>query len=110
MTTRRRVAAPSIGPARRSPRTASDRSRQRVRDLAHYLQYVTDEATARFELGMDPDQAAEDIDLSPFDDWSERERIVVNVHTVYRGLDHCVPTLTVPEQIERMARWAARHR
>jgi glyoxylase-like metal-dependent hydrolase (beta-lactamase superfamily II) len=81
-----------------------------VRDLAHYLQYVADEATARFELGMDPDEAAEDIDLSPFDDWSERERIVVNVHTVYRGLDPSVPTLTVPEQFERMARWAARHR
>ena len=57
-----------------------------VRDLAHYLQYVADEATDRFEQGMDVDDAADDIDLSPFDDWSEQERITVNVHTVYRGL------------------------
>ena len=81
-----------------------------IRDLAHYLQYVADEATARFEEGMDPDEAADDIDLSPFDDWSERERIAVNVHTVYRGLDPALPALSVPEQFVRMAAWAARHR
>ena len=81
-----------------------------VRDLAHYLQYVADEATDRFEQGMDVDDAADDIDLSPFDDWSERERIAVNVHTVYRGLDPSLPALPVPEQFVRMAKWAARHR
>jgi glyoxylase-like metal-dependent hydrolase (beta-lactamase superfamily II) len=81
-----------------------------VRDLAHYLQYVTDEATARFELGMDQDAAADDIDLSPFADWSEHERIVVNVHTVYRTLDPSLPAIPVPQQFERMAAWAARHR
>jgi cyclase len=81
-----------------------------IRDLAHYLQYVADEATARFEQGMDADTAADDIDLSPFDDWSERERIAVNVHTVYRGLDPSLPALPVPEQFVRMAKWAARHR
>jgi glyoxylase-like metal-dependent hydrolase (beta-lactamase superfamily II) len=80
-----------------------------VRDLAHYLQYIADEATARFELGMDADAAAEDIDLEPFADWSQRERIVVNVHAVYRGLDPSIPARPVPDQFERMARWAARH-
>ncbi len=80
-----------------------------VRDLAHYLQYVLDETTQRFEEGMDPDEAADDIDLSPFADWSQQERIVVNVHTVYRSLDPSVPALGVPEQFVRMARWAARH-
>ena len=80
-----------------------------VRDLAHYLQYVLDEATQRFEEGMDADEAADDIDLSPFADWSEQERIAVNVHTVYRSLDPSVPQLSVPEQFVRMARWAARH-
>jgi glyoxylase-like metal-dependent hydrolase (beta-lactamase superfamily II) len=80
-----------------------------VRDLAHYLQYVSDEATARFELGMDPDAAADDIDLSPFADWAEQERIAVNVHAVYRELDPSLPELTVPEQFVRMAEWASRH-
>jgi glyoxylase-like metal-dependent hydrolase (beta-lactamase superfamily II) len=81
-----------------------------VRDLAHYLQYVDDEATARFELGMDQDAAADDIDLSPFADWAQHERIVVNVHTVYRTLDPTLPTIPVPVQFERMAKWASRHR
>jgi glyoxylase-like metal-dependent hydrolase (beta-lactamase superfamily II) len=80
-----------------------------VRDLAHYLQYIADEATERFELGMDPDAAADDIDLEPFADWSEHERIVVNVHTIYRGLDPSIPEPAVPDQFERMARWLARH-
>jgi glyoxylase-like metal-dependent hydrolase (beta-lactamase superfamily II) len=80
-----------------------------VRDLAHYLQYVLDEATARFEGGMGPDEAADDIDLSPFADWSEHERIAVNAYTVYRSLDPSLPALGVPEHFARMARWAARH-
>jgi glyoxylase-like metal-dependent hydrolase (beta-lactamase superfamily II) len=80
-----------------------------IRDLAHYLQYVADEATARFELGMDVDAAADDIDLSAFADWSEHERIAVNVHTVYRSLDPSIPALSVPDQFERMANWLARH-
>jgi glyoxylase-like metal-dependent hydrolase (beta-lactamase superfamily II) len=80
-----------------------------VRDLAHYLQYISDEATARFEIGMDPDAAADDIDLSPFADWAEQERIVVNVYAVYRGLDPSLPELTVPQQFDRMARWIHRH-
>ena len=45
---------------------------------------------------MDADAAADDIDLSPFDDWSDRERIAVNVHTVYRGLDPSLPALPSP--------------
>lgn len=81
-----------------------------VRDLAHYLQYILDESTARFELGMEPDAAADDIDLSPFADWSEHERIAVNVYAVYRTLDPDLPERTVPEQFVRMARWVARHR
>lgn len=80
-----------------------------VRDLAHYLQYVSDEATARFEMGMDADEAADDIDLSPFADWTEQERIALNVHTIYRELDPSLPELSLPEQFRRMARWAARH-
>jgi glyoxylase-like metal-dependent hydrolase (beta-lactamase superfamily II) len=80
-----------------------------VRDLAHYLQYVSDEATARFETGMGPEEAAEDIDLSPFADWAEQERIAVNVYTAYRELDPSLPELSVPEQFKRMAEWAVRH-
>jgi glyoxylase-like metal-dependent hydrolase (beta-lactamase superfamily II) len=80
-----------------------------VRDLAHYLQWLSDEATARFEMGMDPDEAVEDIDLSPFADWAEQERIAVNVYSAYRELDPSLPERSTQEQFRRMAEWAVRH-
>ena len=66
-----------------------------VRDLAHYLQYVADEATARFERGMDVDDAADDIDLT-VRRLVERKRIAVDVHTIYRGLDPSIPAFRSP--------------
>ena len=58
-----------------------------VRDVMRYLQYVHDEARARFEAGMDAEAAADDIDTTLFADWGDPERIVVNVATVYRDAE-----------------------
>jgi glyoxylase-like metal-dependent hydrolase (beta-lactamase superfamily II) len=60
--------------------------RRGVLAVRAYLEHVTKEARIRFEAGMDPLTAARDIDLGPFAEWSDRERIVVNVDTVYREL------------------------
>ena len=54
---------------------------ERMRD---YLTYVEGEALARFDAGMTPLDAALDIDLSAYQGWSDSERIVINVDTVYR--------------------------
>jgi cyclase len=51
-----------------------------------YLEFVTHEARVRFEAGMDATTAARDIPLGEFADWSDSERIVVNVDTLYREL------------------------
>jgi len=81
-----------------------------VRDVQRYLRYVSQEARARFAAGMDEEAAAEDIDIAPeFGDWGDRERIVVNVATVYRELDPALPPASPPELFVRMARWRARH-
>jgi cyclase len=80
-----------------------------VEDVRRYLQYVRDEARKRFEAGMDAEQAADDIDLSPFAGWNEPERIAVNVETLYRELDPSRAPPSPPELFVRMARWAARH-
>jgi glyoxylase-like metal-dependent hydrolase (beta-lactamase superfamily II) len=53
----------------------------RVRD---YLVYVRDEARKRFDAGLSPADAARDIALGDFSSWGDAERIVVNVHTLYR--------------------------
>lgn len=81
-----------------------------LRDLERYLGYVSDQARARFDAGMDEETAADDIDvLQEFPGWGEAERIVVNVSTVYRELDPSRPTAAPPELFVRMARWRARH-
>jgi cyclase len=80
-----------------------------VRDVQRYLSYVREEASRRFEAGMDAESAADDIDLSDFRDWGDPERIAVNVATIYRELDPSLPDVPAPELFARMARWAARH-
>jgi cyclase len=80
-----------------------------VHDVKRYLTYVHDQARARFEAGMDAEQAADDIDLSDFAGWGDPERIAVNVETVYRELDPARPEPPKPELFVRMARWASRH-
>jgi glyoxylase-like metal-dependent hydrolase (beta-lactamase superfamily II) len=80
-----------------------------VRDVQRYLAYVRDEATERFEAGMDAEAAADDIDLSDFREWGDPERIAVNVATIYHELDPSLPALTPAELFVRMARWGARH-
>jgi cyclase len=80
-----------------------------VHAIKRYLTYVHDEARARFEAGMDAEQAADDIDLSDFAGWGDPERIAVNVETVYRELDPPRPEPAKPELFARMARWASRH-
>ncbi|HEY7968070.1 MAG TPA: MBL fold metallo-hydrolase [Solirubrobacteraceae bacterium] len=80
-----------------------------VRSVQRYLRHVHDEAARRFEAGMAPEEAADDIELGDFAALGDPERIVVNVETVYRELDPSRPPQPVPELFARMARWAARH-
>lgn len=58
-----------------------------VQAVADYLSYIKAEATARHEAGMGPEEAARDIELGPYADWLDWERVVINVHAVYRELD-----------------------
>ncbi len=55
-----------------------------VRD---YLAFVEDECRARHAAGQGAEEAIAEIDLGPFREWGEWERIVANVHAVYRELD-----------------------
>jgi len=83
---------------------------QMVRDLQEYLRFVQIESRRRFDAGMDAVAAADDIDLGPYADWGDAERIAVNVEMIYRELDAGRPAVPVPELFVRMAKWKARHR
>ncbi len=57
-----------------------------VRAVRDYLEFVQREATARRDAGMTARDAAKDINLGPFAEWIDSERIAINVDTVYREL------------------------
>jgi cyclase len=61
-------------------------------DLKGYFELLTREARARFEEGLSPLDAARDIDLGPYAGWSEAERVVANVHSLYRDFGSQEPS------------------
>jgi cyclase len=61
-------------------------------DLKEYFELLTREARTRFEAGMSPLEAARDIDLGPYAGWSEAERVVANVHALYRDFGDTSPS------------------
>ena len=73
-----------------------------VTSVRDYLVYVRDQATERFNDGMDAWDAARDIALGGFGAWGEFGRIAVNVDTVYRSLDPSHKSPDVVEQFKRM--------
>jgi cyclase len=67
-----------------------------------YLEHLVREVRPRFEAGLDAWTAARDIDLGPFAEWSDPERVVVNVDTLYRELGAPDPRNLI-HLFERMA-------
>ena len=55
-----------------------------VRSTKRYWEYLMAAARKRFDAGMPADQAVRDISLAEFQGWLDSERIVVNVHSLYR--------------------------
>ena len=49
-----------------------------------YLEWLREEARPRFDAGMSALDAAQDIALGAYADWTDEERIVVNVDTMFR--------------------------
>ena len=54
-----------------------------VRAVRDYLSFLAHESRQRYDVGMSAEDAARDIDLGPFSDWLDAERIVINVSTLY---------------------------
>ncbi|MGE0217982.1 MAG: MBL fold metallo-hydrolase, partial [Mycolicibacterium sp.] len=74
-----------------------------VRRVRDYLEHVATEATARFAAGLTVEEAIDSIDMTPFDDMSERGRIAANVLNVYEELDAARPRAGRLEQFSRIA-------
>ncbi len=77
-----------------------------VKAMRQYLEYVRDEARARFDAGMDAWEAARDIELGPYADWLDSERIAVNVDTLYKEFKKDSQATDTFELFTRMAELA----
>jgi len=55
-----------------------------VREVMAYLRFVDGEARKRFDAGVSCEEAARDIALGEYRNWTDYERIVVNVHSLYQ--------------------------
>lgn len=55
-----------------------------VQSMKDYLVFLKTEARKRFDAGLSDEEAARDINFSAFRDWSDEERIYVNVNACYR--------------------------
>jgi cyclase len=58
-----------------------------VAELRRYLEYVRAEAVRFHGMGLSEEDAARRIDLGPWADWTEPERVVFNIHRVYREVE-----------------------
>jgi glyoxylase-like metal-dependent hydrolase (beta-lactamase superfamily II) len=63
-----------------------------VADLKAYFEFLTQEARVRHAAGLSALEAARDIDLGPYAGWGESERVVANVHALYRDFGDESPT------------------
>ena len=71
-----------------------------IRETKGYLEWLTDEARARYDDGLTVEDAARDISLDAFRAWLDPERVFINVHSLYREFSG-VPD--PPEILELMA-------
>ncbi|MDQ1105683.1 MBL fold metallo-hydrolase [Nocardioides zeae] len=78
-----------------------------VRRVRAYLEHVAVEATAHFRAGLSVEEAVSAIDLTPFADMTEQERIAANVLNVYEELDPTRPRSDRLEQFSRIAAYDA---
>jgi glyoxylase-like metal-dependent hydrolase (beta-lactamase superfamily II) len=72
-------------------------------DLKGYFELLTRESRPRFVAGMTALEAARDIDLGPYAGWTEAERVVANVHALYRDFGDPSPS----DALHLMAEMAA---
>ena len=65
-----------------------------VRNMGRYFEYVRDETRKRFDAGLDFNAAARDINMTEYRGWTDPERIVANVFSLYKQWG----TVFTPEQ------------
>jgi len=79
--------------------------RAEVVALKHYLEYTLGEARKRYDAGLSFEEAARDINWTQFRDWTDSERLLVNVEQCYREFAGDTSPRDVMGLFTLMARW-----
>jgi cyclase len=77
-----------------------------VRELKAYFEYLYERARACHAEGMSSLDAARTISLDRWADWGERERLAVNLATIYSEISHDADPLDPLAAFEQMAQLA----
>lgn len=80
--------------------------KQGVERLKGYWEYLLAEVRPRHAAGLSPLEAALDIPMDAYAHWSDAERVVVNVATIYRELNNETEPASVPMLFGLMAEYA----
>ena len=82
---------------------------QAVRNMRSYFEHLRDEARGRFEAGMDWRQAARDIPMKEYSHWTDPERVVANVYSLYRQWNPEMENAPPPVLFAEMNRYRKEH-
>jgi cyclase len=78
-----------------------------VRELKAYFEYLYEQARERHSDGMSALEAARSIALDRWADWGERERLVVNIASIYSELAGAGEPPNPLEAFQQMAEFAS---
>ena len=80
-------------------------TKDEVRALRRYFTELRDEARKRYDAGLDWVAAAEEIVADFFTDWIDRERVFINVNSLYREFDGGAHPPSAMKVFAEMAKW-----
>ena len=80
-----------------------------VRTMKGYFEHLRDEARGRFDAGMDWREAARDIPIKDYAHWTDPERVVANVYSLYKQWDPDIPHAPPPMLFAEMNKYRKEH-
>jgi len=80
-----------------------------VRNMKGYFEHLRDEARGRFEAGMDWRTAGRDIPIKEYEHWTDPERVVANVYSLYKQWDPAIPSASPRDLFVEMNRYRKEH-